>query len=584
MLATWGSSSGINALLASSSLSLNFSNGSYTLGGVPYAVASVPGYSFTRSSGGYAETVAGNLAWFTGTRTNLALQSQALATSPWTTDIAGSVTVVNNAGTAPDNTLTATSLTFTTQFANRNQNINVTAGVTYAYSVWLKQISGNANLNLTIAYSSGPVISVLNPITITNAWAQYTVFFTVPVSITSMAVYVQDRNTSNFGTTYAWGAQVETATDTRITYPTAYIPTTTAAVSVDTPRITNKGYLSEEARTNLLSYSQDFSNSYWIKTNSIISSSTINAPDNTNTANRLSWSTSINPQVQTTSIAFASGSNLSFSVYGKAGTKSSLTMILSFDGSNYVTQPFDLTTGLAGSPSVLGTKYTSVVSKITAATNGWYRCTVSVSTNTLTSTSTGFRADTSVGSGDYINIWGAQFEVGAFATSYIPTTTAAATRAADILKFTSISSWYNQTAGTLAVTADASANSFTTYVAATNGVTAQNSVHIDNDTGNMRAVYYSGSAAVATLVLGAIGTVGALTKIATAYAVNDFSASRNGGAAVTNSFGALPVSISQLNVGNDPAGVSTQYVDGYIKNVLYYNTRLSNAQLQAITA
>ena len=100
----------------------------------------------------------------------------------------------------------------------------------------------------------------------------------------------------------------------------------------------------------------------------------------------------------------------------------------------------------------------------------------------------------------------------------------------------------------------------------------------------MRAVYYSGSAAVATLVLDAIGTVGALTKIATAYAVNDFSASRNGGAVVTDSSGALPVSISQLNVGNDPAGVSTQYVDGYIKNVSYYNTRLSNAQLQAITA
>jgi hypothetical protein len=47
----------------------------------------------------------------------------------------------------------------------------------------------------------------------------------------------------------------------------------------------------------------------------------------------------------------------------------------------------------------------------------------------------------------------AQLEVGAFATSYIPTTGAAATRSADVASITgaNFSSWYNQSEGTFAI-------------------------------------------------------------------------------------------------------------------------------------
>jgi hypothetical protein len=118
---------------------------------------------------------------------------------------------------------------------------------------------------------------------------------------------------------------------------------------------------------------------------------------------------------------------------------------------------------------------------------------------------------------------------------------------------------------------------------ASNGVTAQNSFHFDNDSGNMRAVYYSGSSAVATLSLGAVGVAGTVNKVASAYQVNDFAASRNAGSVVTDTAGAVPVSLTQLNIGADPSGVAANVMNTHIRQIVYYPRRLSNAELQAIT-
>jgi hypothetical protein len=180
----------------------------------------------------------------------------------------------------------------------------------------------------------------------------------------------------------------------------------------------------------------------------------------------------------------------------------------------------------------------------------------------------------------------AQLEAGGFATSYIPTTSASVTRSADVATMVgnNFSNWYNQTTGTLSVAFDASANGSATYVSASNGTITQNSVHVDNEAGNMRAAYYSGSTEVAPLVLGAIGTIGATNKIATAYAVNDFAASRNGGTVATDTAGAVPVGLTQLNIGVDDRLTATFYTSNHIKSISYYNTRLTNAQLQAVSA
>lgn len=181
----------------------------------------------------------------------------------------------------------------------------------------------------------------------------------------------------------------------------------------------------------------------------------------------------------------------------------------------------------------------------------------------------------------------AQLEAGAFATSYYPTTGSALTRSADICLITGadFTGFWNQSAGTLVEAFEASPNTNTTYVSASNGNIAENSVHLDNDTGLMRAVYYSGSSLVAPLDLGSVGTVGAVNTIATAYTVNDFAASRNGGVVVIYSPGAVPVSLSQMNIGADERSQTPTsfYSNRCIKSLTYYKKRLSNSKLQVLS-
>ena len=249
--------------------------------------------------------------------------------------------------------------------------------------------------------------------------------------------------------------------------------------------------------------------------------------------------------------------------------------------------------------STPATGFSVVSSSIEEFPNGWYRVSVVASgvpsscfltlypSNAVWNGTSDIR-QTLVASGtNLIYIFGAQVELGSFPTSYIPTTTTALTRSADVCSITGgdFTGFWNQSAGTLVQVFEASPNTNTTYVAASDGNIAANSVHIDNDTGLMRSVYYSGSSIVATLNLGAVGTVGSVNKVATAYSVNDFAASRNGGSVVTDTSGALPIGLSQMNIGTDerPQVPTSFFSNKCISSLRYYNKRLPNAKLQSLT-
>lgn len=369
------------------------------------------------------------------------------------------------------------------------------------------------------------------------------------------------------------------------------------------------GLLIEEARTNLLTYSADITDAVWLMLGSAGASRTANvtaAPDGTTTADRYTVGTGsgawyianyANPNI-------TSGQAYTSSVYVKANGLNFVFVrphnnSVNFGASGFIVSLIDGTITYPSSPTLPASTGT-----VTNAGNGWWRITATSTANATVTPTTGgpgiwpcnsvnFSATNGTAPANFtgdgvsgIFIWGAQLEAGRFATSYIPTGAATATRNADIATMTgtNFSSWYNASEGTFFASFEASPNTFTTYLAASNGVVAQNSMHMDNDgAGNMRSAYYSGSSAVALLGLGVVGPLGAVNNMATAYRVNDFAASRNGAAVVVDTLGAVPVGVTQLNIGADPSGAAVNVSNTHIRQVVYYNTRLPNAQLQTLS-
>jgi hypothetical protein len=185
-----------------------------------------------------------------------------------------------------------------------------------------------------------------------------------------------------------------------------------------------------------------------------------------------------------------------------------------------------------------------------------------------------------------------QLELGAFATSVIPTTTTALTRAADVASVNTLSPWFNASEGTIyaeflsfATTTGFGgvcafgdntlpfANAEAIYLTRNNATNGVSQTVIDNGVNQ-------GAIASGTGV--ALNTIG---KAASAYKLNDVAISVDGATVGVDPTVTIPT-VTRLSLGslqNAWSGGGT-YVNGYLRRITYYNTRLPNAQLQALTA
>ena len=199
------------------------------------------------------------------------------------------------------------------------------------------------------------------------------------------------------------------------------------------PRITNRGILVEEARTNLLLNSASLGTT-WTQTNVTIGSNVAIAPDGTLTADSLIENAAaavahrISQAVTTTATATTT------SVFLKAGSRSWAYVRMSNSVPANCFAWVNLATGALGTVSGTG-----ATASVQALANGWYRVALTVATavagtNTIViAGSTGDNVQDYDGTNGLTSIfaWGAQLEAGAFATSPIITTGAAGTRGAD---------------------------------------------------------------------------------------------------------------------------------------------------------
>jgi hypothetical protein len=343
----------------------------------------------------------------------------------------------------------------------------------------------------------------------------------------------------------------------------------------------SKGLLIEEQRTNTATYSEDFSNGSWIKTTATISANSSTTPDGTTTAD-LCYPTSTGT-FRGFYKSFSSAS-VATTIFAKSAGKTTFAFIAS-DG-NSVGASFNLSNG------TVSNVFSGHTATITPVGDGWYRCSLSATTTVLQvfiQDSQGTSATVTANSTDGILFWGAQIEAGSFPTSYIPTTTAAVTRSADVCQITGgdFSGFWNSSEGSYAIEFDRLAdhnagNTNRWTLSLTNGSTS----YIDHfaatpgggSYNDYSVIYSTGSQQAAAFVTSLAG--GVMAKSATGWKVNDFAASFNGGAVQTDSSVIVPVGINRLDLGMSG---SNYFLCGHISRLRYYPTRLTNAKLQELS-
>lgn len=535
---------------------------------------------------------------------NLLLYSQSLATSPWENGIAGTgvtPTVTDNAGVAPDGTTTATRLqlslgggTSATDLSRRRQPVTVQA-VAHIFSVWIRSTDGTSSYNIHLQ----DAINATRNITVTGTWTRYDASAVSPGTLSYLSVGLrggQAPANSNTADLLVWGAQLEPVTYQ--TTPSTYVATTASAYygprfDYDPVTLAPKGLLIEEARTNLLTYSNDVSNAAWPKTNVTVTTAATSSPDGTVNAQRIAATTTAGTVINNSATAVAATS-ATFSVYVKQGTGATVGNYFGIRNNTTATTLLLATVNLSTGSVVSYINGTTGIA-LQNAGNGWWRVTATVTSGVTSGDAllcyVGFAGQAAT-AGDSIYSYGAQLEAGSFATSYIPTVASTVTRSADVATMTgtNFSSWYNQSEGTFVVNLTPTGlpvgASNTRYLEANDG-TANNRKPLlfAAPAGTSAAQYRVAGAdqAVLTSSAGAFA-VGVNLRAATAYAVNDFGASYNGATALTDASGSVSNTATQLTIGYATSGAGSEIYNGHIRTIAYFNTRLPNAQLQTLTA
>ena len=182
-----------------------------------------------------------------------------------------------------------------------------------------------------------------------------------------------------------------------------------------------------------------------------------------------------------------------------------------------------------------------------------------------------------------INIYGSQLEAGAFATSYIPTTTTSLTRNADVVSMTgtNLTSWCDTAQGTiLSEHTVAQFNAANTIFAYSLGsaAAAERYAGIQTTGGNQFTV--ANTTNQANFGGFAAGSLNVPQKVCGFYQANNFAASANGIAGGTDISGSLPT-INKLVFGarNDGA----RALNGWVRKFSYWPFPLTTAEVTAFS-
>lgn len=555
-------------------------------------------------------------------RTNLVTYSRNLESGSWART--GYSCETSSDCLAPDGSLSASKLVaLTSAWLQCPRQVTVTPNTTYTFSFWINLSLSTRNGGYRVHDISNSVdIGSYLPYVGSNGWVRQTFTFTTASNCTAVNIYPHAYDALAGYKFYFWGIQLEAGS-----FPTSYIPTPatftgrastktyfdsngvmqTAASGVAATdygyvdgRWVSKGLSLEGQATNLLT-----SLANQTPTNATKVTNAAIAPDGTTTAFKLIPSTTLSAAHYTAiNPSVASGNTYACSVFAAAAEYSALTVVLTSGGFGIdMFGTFNLATGVCG---VTTASYNAGARVSMQKCGAFWRCVITapcVTTNAgvniqfrpLPAYLTGDNQSPGDGvSGIYL--WGAQLETGSVATSYIPTTTAQVTRAAD----TSTSAQVTRAAdynscntqniasvdgGVIAVrTGGFISPNWAALVQIDDGQSNAARILLDGSNGNKQPRLFVNQNTTAGVVvsedvtlasLGAAAFAGRYGKASNAISYNGRTAFAQG--SVTLSGNKAP---TRLTIGC--IGMSYQ-LNGYIKQLTYFPRQLSDADLQALT-
>jgi hypothetical protein len=521
------------------------------------------------------------------------------------------VSVTANTATAPNGTTTADTITDTSTFGyTYKTSTAVNASQIVTFSIYLKKTNNDwVNVatsrvpgttygefgvwfNLSTGVIGSQFISGSATIldkqieSVGNGWYRCSITGYVTNAL-GYVPYVFNSNADNSYTSsvgkshYQWGAQLvegSTAKDYQKTETRLNIP------RLDYSNGTCPSLLVEPQRTNLFTYSSSFDNAAWTKNSVTITANATTSPSGVQDADKMILGNGSQVEPVAFQLLDTTANTRTLTFFAKA---SEYNIAFARVGGS-VTVPIVLFE-LSGNGSILHNQ-NALSYSIEPLENGWYRCsmtyahgiafapnvgvcspTYSVSATSVTSTGNGTSG---------IFIWGAQVEVGSYATSYIPTTSASVTRNVDLVAKTGISSLIGQTEGTCFIdfnydnsTAQGNPLLFSfRNTAWTNEVYAQILA-----SGGIQVQTYLGGVQQSYLYYG--GATNGHHKIAYAYKQNDFILYVDGVQVATDTSGNVPTTddfcLGYFNTSFTPTA-------NYNAAALW-QTRLTNTQLAQLT-
>jgi len=352
--------------------------------------------------------------------------------------------------------------------------------------------------------------------------------------------------------------------------------------ATNTPRIDFKddttGHLPLEPQsTNLITYSEDFSEGIWSKNNVTVTNG-FTSPSGDLSAYKLQPTQT--SSVHLLNIPATSSSVKTYSVFAKQNGYKKFRFNTGSSSNGYTS--FDLNTGSVVATG--GTFYSS--SNIEDYGNGWYKCSMTLSSNAPNNYTLAIEDDNGavnfLGDGvSSIYIWGAQVEALPYATSYISTSGSTVTRNAEVCNDSGSVQDFNSEEGVL-------------YAEISGVDDGQNRrISISDGTNNNRVViYFNTSNNLLVLVRVANSTSFSYTfgtdikqflKVGLKWKLNDFALWVNGVKVAGDTSG--PTFANNILDGisfADGNGTSLPFY-GKTKNIKVFKRALSDAELQKLT-